>query len=54
MIGPRGMRQRFLKQRQVLEPIAEDFLEFGEVPGLVAMNRWGHGRTHKAQKGLRR
>ena len=35
MIGTRGMRQRFLQERQVAKPINEDVLDLGQMPGLV-------------------
>ena len=53
VIGPRRVRQRFLKKRQVVKAIAEDLLALGQRPGVVAMNRRGHGRTKKALKELR-
>ena len=54
MIGPGSVRECLLKQIQVRELITDHILTLVRAPGAVAINRWGHGRTQKAQKGLRR
>jgi len=54
VVGPGRMRQRFVEESPVFESIAEDCLTVGGRPEVIPMNRWGHGRTKKVLKELRR